>query len=67
MKWKYYKGYRYCSFYQKIFCNTKIIIQCKLPVNHWVEISELEGIGNLSEKEIDFMATNKIEEIEAYE
>lgn len=64
MEWKYYKNYRYRSFYQKLFNLTKIIIQCKIPINQWVGISETEEIGNISKEITDTLAIKKIEEIE---
>lgn len=65
MEWEYYKNYRYRSFYQKIFNTSKIVIQCKIPINQWIEISEIDEIGNISKEVASILAIRKIEEIES--
>lgn len=67
MNKKYYGNYLYYAFYQKIFNTTKIVIKVKIDnKTRYGGISEINEIGNLSEKEIDCLAIRKIKEIESY-
>lgn len=64
MDWNYYKNYRYRSFYQKFLNTSKIVIQCKIPINQWAGIAEIEEIGNITKGTLGILAIKKIEELE---
>lgn len=67
MEKKYYKNYRYYGFYQKIFDSTKVIIEVKIDnATGYIGMSEMNGIGKLTEKEIELLAIKRIKEIESY-
>lgn len=67
MEKKFYKNYQYYAFYQRITRTTKIIINIFLDsVSGYINISEINVNGTATESEIDFLAIDKINEIESH-
>jgi hypothetical protein len=66
MEKKYYKNYRYHAFYQRITNTTKICISILIDNRTgYTGIAEINTNGKLTDTEIDFLAMNKIHEIES--
>lgn len=67
MEMKFYKNYQYYAFYQRITHTTKIIINVFLDsVSRYINISEINVNGTATEPEIDFLAIDKINDIERH-
>lgn len=66
MEKKFYKNYQYYAFYQRITHTTKIIINVFLDSARYINISEINVNGTATESEIDFLAIDKINEIESH-
>jgi hypothetical protein len=65
MEKKYYKNYQYYAFYQNITGVTKIIINSFVDARSgYISIAEISMPGELSEAGVDFLAMDKIHEIE---
>lgn len=63
---KYYKQYQYYSFYQKITDTSKIIINIFTDSKtRYINISEINMNGKLTDAECDFLAMEKINAIES--
>ena len=66
MEKKYHKNYQYYSFYQKITDTTKIIINVFMDSRtRYINISEININGKLTDAEIDLLAMEKINAIES--